>query len=250
MILCLTGIYLVLTWVFASWTRPIVVMSVIPFGLVGTIYGHYIWDVPLSLFTVVGLLGMTGIIINDSIVLITSIDEYAKERGLIPSVIEGAVDRLRPVMLTTLTTVLGLAPLLYERSSQAQFLKPTVITLVYGLGFGMLLVLLVVPALIAVQHDVRRNFVSLRHALFGRARGVRLAIWSVALVIGGWFGATMGWMMNFGALPNAIASGLPFPAASGSMPIAFAVFFAGACAIVCFAFFASLIVQGMGRLRT
>ena len=250
MILCLTGIYLVLTWVFASWTRPIVVMSVIPFGLVGTIYGHYIWDVPLSLFTVVGLLGMTGIIINDSIVLITSIDEYAKERGLIPSVIEGAVDRLRPVMLTTLTTVLGLAPLLYERSSQAQFLKPTVITLVYGLGFGMLLVLLVVPALIAVQHDVRRNFVSLRHALFGRARGVRLATWGVALVIGGWFGATMGWMMNFGALPNAIASGLPFPAASGSMPIAFAVFFAGACAVVCFAFFASLIVQGMGRLRT
>ena len=152
MILCLVGIYLVLTWVFASWTRPVVVMAVIPFGLVGTIYGHYIWDVPLSLFTVVGLLGMTGIIINDSIVLITSIDEYAKERGLIPSVIEGTVDRLRPVMLTTLTTVLGLAPLLYERSSQAQFLKPTVITLVYGLGFGMLLVLLVVPALIAAQH--------------------------------------------------------------------------------------------------
>ncbi|MDG1424749.1 MAG: efflux RND transporter permease subunit, partial [Paracoccaceae bacterium] len=81
MILCLVGIYLVLTWVFASWTRPVVVMAVIPFGLVGTIYGHYIWDVPLSLFTVVGLLGMTGIIINDSIVLITSIDEYAKERG-------------------------------------------------------------------------------------------------------------------------------------------------------------------------
>ena len=164
--------------------------------------------------------------------------------------IAGAVDRLRPVMLTTLTTVLGLAPLLYERSSQAQFLKPTVITLVYGLGFGMLLVLLVVPALIAVQHDVRRNFVSLRHALFGRARVVRLATWSVALVIGGWFGATMGWVMNYGALPNAIANGLPFPAASGSMPIAFAVFFAGACVIVCFAFFASLIVQGMGRLRT
>ena len=137
MILCLVGIYLVLTWVFASWTRPVVVMAVIPFGLVGTIYGHYIWDVPLSLFTVVGLLGMTGIIINDSIVLITSIDEYAKERGLIPSVIEGTVDRLRPVMLTTLTTVLGFAPLLYERSSQAQFLKPTVITLVYGLWSGI-----------------------------------------------------------------------------------------------------------------
>ncbi|MGB2409531.1 MAG: efflux RND transporter permease subunit, partial [Paracoccaceae bacterium] len=207
MILCLVGIYLVLTWVFASWTRPIVVMAVIPFGLVGTIYGHYIWDVPLSLFTVVGLLGMTGIIINDSIVLITSIDEYAKERGLIQSVIEGTVDRLRPVMLTTLTTVLGLAPLLYERSSQAQFLKPTVITLVYGLGFGMLLVLLVVPALVAVQHDVRRHFVSLRHALFGRAKAVRTAIWGLALLIVGWFAVTMGWVMNFGTLPQSLANG-------------------------------------------
>ena len=249
MILCLVGIYLVLTWVFASWTRPIVVMAVIPFGLVGTIYGHYIWDVPLSLFTVVGLLGMTGIIINDSIVLITSIDEYAKERGLIQSVIEGTVDRLRPVMLTTLTTVLGLAPLLYERSSQAQFLKPTVITLVYGLGFGMLLVLLVVPALVAVQHDVRRHFVSLRHALFGRAKAVRTAIWGLALLIVGWFAVTMGWVMNFGTLPQSLANGLPFPVSDASMPIAFAVFFAGAFGMILVAFFASLIVQGVGRLR-
>ena len=142
LITCLIGIYLVLTWVFASWTRPIVVMAVIPFGLVGAIWGHYVWDVPLSMFSVVGLLGMTGIIINDSIVLITSIDEYARDRGIVPSIVDAVKDRLRPVVLTTLTTVLGLAPLLYENSSQAQFLRPTVITLVYGLGFGMLLVLL------------------------------------------------------------------------------------------------------------
>ncbi|MGJ8555715.1 MAG: efflux RND transporter permease subunit, partial [Sulfitobacter geojensis] len=110
LILCLTGIYLVLAWVFGSWTRPMVVMAVIPFGLVGTIYGHALWEVPLIMFTVVGLLGMTGIIINDSIVLVTTIDEYAESRGLIPSIIDGATDRLRPVMLTTLTTVLGMAP--------------------------------------------------------------------------------------------------------------------------------------------
>jgi multidrug efflux pump subunit AcrB len=65
LILCLTGIYLVLSWVFGSWTRPMVVMAIIPFGLIGTIYGHAAWGVPLSMFTVVGLLGMTGIIIND-----------------------------------------------------------------------------------------------------------------------------------------------------------------------------------------
>ena len=63
------------------------IMSIIPFGLVGTIYGHFIWDVPMSMFTIVGLIGMTGIIINDSIVLISTIDEYSKERGIIPSII-------------------------------------------------------------------------------------------------------------------------------------------------------------------
>ena len=89
--------------------------------------------------------GDDGDIINDSIVLITTIDEYAEDRGIIPSLIDATVDRFRPVLLTTLTTVLGLAPLLYERSTQAQFLKPTVVTLVYGLGFGMVLVLIVVP---------------------------------------------------------------------------------------------------------
>jgi multidrug efflux pump subunit AcrB len=199
-ILCLTGIYLVLTWVFASWTRPLVIMSVIPFGLIGTIYGHYIWNVPLSMFTVVGLLGMTGIIINDSIVLITTIDEYAKERGLIPSVIAGPADRLRPVMLTTLTTVLGLAPLLYERSSQAQFLKPTVITLVYGLGFGMLLVLLMVPALVVTQHDFKRHLRSFRFAIGGRSRGVTASVRILTLLVLGWFSATMGWAIFSNAM--------------------------------------------------
>jgi multidrug efflux pump subunit AcrB len=168
LILCLLGIYLVLAWIFASWSRPAVVMAIIPFGLVGAIWGHYIWDVPLSMFSVVGLLGMVGIIINDSIVLVTTIDEYAEERGLFPAIIDGAADRLRPVLLTTLTTVLGLAPLLYETSMQAQFLKPTVITLCYGLGFGMALVLVVVPALMAMQADLARARAALRRALRGR----------------------------------------------------------------------------------
>ena len=112
-----------------------------------------------------GLLGMTGIIINDSIVLITSIDEYARDRGIVPSIVDAVKDRLRPVVLTTLTTVFGLAPLLYENSSQAQFLRPTVITLVYGLGFGMLLVLLVIPSLVAMQGDLKRFFVAFRQGL-------------------------------------------------------------------------------------
>jgi Na+-translocating ferredoxin:NAD+ oxidoreductase RnfA subunit len=218
----------VLAWVFSSWTRPIVVMASIPFGLVGTIYGHHVWDVPLSMFTVVGLLGMTGIIINDSIVLITTIDEYAVERGLVPSIIDGAADRLRPVLLTTLTTVLGMAPLLYESSTQAQFLKPTVITLVYGLGFGMVLVLLVVPALVAVQHDVRRQIVSFRRALRGPARGFRLAVMGLAWLMAVWGGATLGWTLWQGTLPGPLQAVLPGFGSGAGLAGALLVFSAGA----------------------
>ncbi len=233
LILCLTGIYLVLAWVFASWTRPLVVMAVIPFGLVGTIWGHYVWEVPLSMFTVVGLLGMTGIIINDSIVLVTTIDDYAKERGLVPSIIEGAADRLRPVMLTTLTTVLGLTPLLYEGSQQAQFLKPTVITLVYGLGFGMFLVLLVVPALIAVQQDVARPFAALRRALRPGAGGLRWLVLAGAAVQAVWFGLAMVWPALQGALHPLFAAALPMLSAMAPMRAALLGYLGGALVIAC-----------------
>ncbi len=209
LILCLTGIFLVLAWVFGSWTRPLVVMAIIPFGLVGTIYGHHAWDVPLSMFTVVGLLGMTGIIINDSIVLVTTIDDYAKDRGLIPSIIDGAADRLRPVMLTTLTTVLGMAPLLFERSQQAQFLKPTVITLVYGLGFGMLLVLLVVPALVAAQHDIARQIAAMRRGLRAPARGLQLGLVMLWALVLGWGALTLGYGAVTGALWPPLAAAIP-----------------------------------------
>lgn len=207
LILCLTGIYLVLAWVFASWTRPLVVMAIIPFGLVGTIWGHYIWDVPLSMFTVVGLLGMTGIIINDSIVLVTTIDAYQQDRGLVPSIIEGTADRLRPVMLTTLTTVLGLTPLLYEGSQQAQFLKPTVITLVYGLAFGMLLVLLLVPALLAILNDLSRPMTAMRRALRAPDRVVQAMLTATGFVLLVWFGLTMVWPVATGA-PISMLTGL------------------------------------------
>ncbi|WP_170343000.1 efflux RND transporter permease subunit [Ruegeria arenilitoris] len=207
LILCLTGIYLVLAWIFASWTRPLVVMAIIPFGLVGTIWGHYIWGVPLSMFTVVGLLGMTGIIINDSIVLITTIDGYQQDRGLVPSIIEGTADRLRPVMLTTLTTVMGLAPLLYEGSQQAQFLKPTVITLVYGLGFGMVLVLLLVPALLAILSDISRPMTAMRRALRAPDKVVRVAAAGTGGAMILWLLVTMVWPVLAGA-PLGVLSGL------------------------------------------
>lgn len=247
--LVLTGIYLVLAWVFSSWTRPMVVMAIIPFGLFGTIYGHAAWDVPLSMFTVVGLLGMTGIIINDSIVLVTTIDEYAQERGLFPSIIDGASDRLRPVMLTTLTTVLGLTPLLYETSQQAQFLKPTIITLVYGLGFGLLLVLLVVPAMVAVQHDVARQIKAMRRGVVSPAASVRwgfTVLWALVL---GWFAVTLGYVMAQGALFDPVVDILPSLADAAPMPTALMLFCAGVLALGFVAYVLSTVGYQIVRRR-
>ncbi|MCK8483436.1 efflux RND transporter permease subunit [Aliiroseovarius sp. S2029] len=227
LILVLLGIFLTLAWIFSSWTRPLVVMAIIPFGLVGAIFGHVQWGVPLSMFSVVGLIGMTGIIINDSIVLVTTIDEYARERGLVPAIIDGSADRLRPVMLTTMTTVLGLGPLLYETSRQAQFLKPTVITLTYGLGFGMVLVLLVVPALVAIQADMGRMVHALKRVWRGRGRAglkpATLLVTGAAMAMLAAFGLSLG---LWGLTPQAVARFVLISAA-----ISLLVYLAGAIAL-------------------
>ncbi|NNK79691.1 MAG: efflux RND transporter permease subunit, partial [Litoreibacter sp.] len=250
--LCLIGIYLTLSWVFSSWTRPVVIMLIIPFGLVGTIYGHNAWDVPLSMFTVVGLIGMTGIIINDSIVLVSTVDEYATERGLIPAIIDGTADRLRPVLLTTLTTVLGLAPLLFEGSRHAQFLKPTVITLCYGLGFGMFLVLLIVPSLMAMQADVMRQITGLRRAGFARhgARGLRLAVAGLVVLTVALFAVTLGATVWFGALPEQITSLIGGAADAPQMLVAFALFMGGMALLVVGSWIVAAIGHAVHTRRT
>ncbi|QDC07819.1 efflux RND transporter permease subunit [Oceanicola sp. D3] len=231
---CMIGIYLVLAWIFSSWTRPLLIMAVIPFGLIGAIWGHQIWQLPLSMFSVVGLIGMSGIIINDSIVLVTTVDEYSRERGLFPAIVDGACDRLRPVLLTTLTTVIGLAPLLYEPSSQAQFLKPTVVTLVFGLGFGMFLVLLVVPSLLAMQQDVLRQFQALRRAGQFRAgaRGVSGIVGLVAVALVLWFIATLGWAIVTGAVWPLLGALVP----AAGLAAALGLFLLGALALILLGF--------------
>lgn len=222
-LLALIGIFLTLAWIFSSWTRPMVVMAIIPFGLVGTIFGHYAWDVPLSMFSVVGLIGMTGIIINDSIVLISTVDEYAADRDITQAIIDGATDRLRPVLLTTLTTVFGLAPLLFETSQQAQFLKPTVITLSYGLGFGMVLVLLLVPSLLAMQRDVSLQIRAFRRMAFGRRTGAlgRFILAGAFLPTAALFAASLGHFTFTGTLWPAL---LPWIGALGAASAGLASF--------------------------
>jgi predicted RND superfamily exporter protein len=237
---------MVLAWVFASWARPVVVMAVIPFGLIGAIYGHDLWGVPLSMFSIVGMIGMTGIIINDSIVLVSTIDEYSEKRGLYPAIIDAVADRLRPVFLTTATTVMGLAPLLYERSSQAEFLRPTVITLVYGLGFGLVLVLVLVPAILAVQADIGRQFRALRRGLRSTAapaQRARLILAGAALLLAVWFALTLGWVLVTGGLFAPLAGLLHL----GALSAAFVLFVAGVFVVLLLAYVLGLVVLRWGR---
>ena len=143
------------------------------------------------------------------------------------SVIDAAADRLRPVMLTTLTTVLGLGPLLYERSSQAEFLKPTVVTLVFGLGFGMALVLIIVPSLIAIQNDFKRFRVSLMTGLTMRNLKIRALFVGSTLAICAWLLATMGWVIMFDRLPSGLQPLVSAVGGTNGIAAAFALFLAG-----------------------
>ena len=168
--LALVGIYASLAWVLSSWTRPLVIMTIIPFGFIGAIWGHWVHDLPMSMFSIVGLIGMAGIIINDAIVLVTTVDERSPRQDMLGAIVDGTCDRLRAIFLTTATTVGGLAPLVFETSREALFLKPTVVTLAYGLGLGMILVLIVTPALLAVQHDIGMSVKSFRRYFKARGR--------------------------------------------------------------------------------
>lgn len=169
-IVAMISIYIILAWVFASYGRPIVVMAIIPFGLVGAVLGHFVLGYDLSILSLVGLLGLSGILVNDSIILVSTIDErIGNGEPVLEAIVSGSQDRLRAVLLTSLTTIGGLTPLLFETSLQAQFLIPMAISIVFGLAVATLLVLVVVPALIGIQHDAVNQVRKLR-AGFGRQR--------------------------------------------------------------------------------
>ena len=158
----LIAIYLILAWVFASYWRPIAVMAVIPFGAVGAVAGHFLLGYDLTVLSMVALLGLSGIVVNDSIILVRAIqDRLTAGEPLHDAIVGGARDRLRAVILTSVTTIFGLTPLLFETSLQAQFLKPMAVTIVFGLLGVTPIVLILVPCLIAIQRDIA--------AFFGRA---------------------------------------------------------------------------------
>ncbi|WP_349359782.1 efflux RND transporter permease subunit [Stappia sp.] len=155
----LAAIYLILAAIFASYFTPLAVMSIIPFGIVGAVFGHYLLGFDLTILSLIGLLGLSGILVNNSIILVARFDERRKTgESIEAAAIASAQDRLRAVLLTSLTTIGGLTPLLFEKSLQAQFLMPMAITIVFGLSTATVLVLVIVPALMGIGSDIGRLF--------------------------------------------------------------------------------------------
>ena len=154
----LSIIYIVLAWVFGSYGWPLVVMMAIPFGLVGAIMGHWWMGLDMTILSLFGFFGLSGIVVNDSIILV-SFYKRLREAGLgvNDALEEAAVQRVRAVLLTSLTTIAGLTPLLFETSLQAQFLIPMATAIAFGLMFSTFLILLVIPAMLSIYEHIRES---------------------------------------------------------------------------------------------
>lgn len=147
-------IYGLLAGLFRSYTQPLVVMAAIPFGFIGAVVGHLVVGETFTILSAIGLVALAGILVNDSLVLVDFINKRIRD-GMSPfeASVEGSRIRLRAILLTTLTTVSGLTPLMFETDLQAKFLIPMAVTLTFGLIFATILTLIVVPALNLIRTD-------------------------------------------------------------------------------------------------
>jgi len=158
-ILAMFVIFALLAIPFRSFTQPFIVMSAIPFGIVGALIGHLVLGYDLSMISIFGIVALAGIVVNDSLVMIDFINRN-KEEGLTvrEAIIESGKRRFRPIILTSLTTFFGLMPMMLERSIQAKFLVPMAISLGFGVLFATVITLVLIPALYLILEDITDLF--------------------------------------------------------------------------------------------
>ena len=169
MVVAVIGIYGMLAMQFKSYVQPLVVMSAIPFGIVGAVLGHVLLNeffrpTPLSFLSMFGVVALTGVVVNDSLILIDLINRRRLEEGvgatsyaeLLTLACEAGIRRFRPIFLTTITTFFGLVPIIVETSLQAQFIIPMAVSLAFGVLFATAITLILVPALYMIVEDARR----------------------------------------------------------------------------------------------
>jgi multidrug efflux pump subunit AcrB len=152
-------IYVLLAIPFRSYLQPFIVMSAIPFGIVGALWGHIFMGMDLSMMSMFGIVALAGVVINDSLVLVDVINRERREgASLMQAISKAGVARFRPIILTSVTTFAGLTPLLLEQSPQAQMLIPMGVSLAFGVMFGTFITLILVPVIYYSQEDVKRIF--------------------------------------------------------------------------------------------
>ncbi|WP_457611378.1 efflux RND transporter permease subunit [Lutibacter sp.] len=155
-LIILALIYIVIAFTFRSYDQPILLIILIPFSLIGIIWGHWIHGFSINILSWLGIIALIGIMVNDGLVLIEKFNSYLKEgMKYDEALIQAATSRFRAILLTSLTTVAGLAPLLLEKSRQAQFLKPMAISISYGIAIATILTLVMLPLLLAVSNNIK-----------------------------------------------------------------------------------------------
>jgi multidrug efflux pump subunit AcrB len=150
------AIFALLAIPFRSYSQPLIIMSAIPFGLVGAVLGHLVMGLNLTMLSMFGMVALTGVVVNDSLILIDLINRERAAGATVDQAIRDSGERrFRPIMLTTATTFLGLTPMIFETSMQARFLIPMAVSLGYGIVFATAITLILVPTLYRILEDLR-----------------------------------------------------------------------------------------------
>ena len=158
--LALFVVYILLAIPFRSYLQPLIIMSAIPFGFTGAVIGHLIMGMNLAVLSIIGIVALSGVVVNDSLVMVDFINRYRREEGktVMAAALTAGPRRFRPILLTSITTFVGLFPLLIEKSVQAKFLVPMAISLAFGVLFATLITLLLVPTSYLIIEDIKKYF--------------------------------------------------------------------------------------------
>ena len=161
LLFALFAIYTLLAIPLKSYSQPFIIMSVIPFGIVGAIIGHLVLGMAVSVLSICGIIALSGVVVNDSLIMVDFVNRARKEGlSLIDAAISAGTQRFRAIILTSLTTFMGLMPIVFERSLQAQIVIPMAISLAFGILFATVITLLLVPALYLILNDIKNVFVN------------------------------------------------------------------------------------------
>ena len=157
--LAMFAIFALLAIPLKSYIQPLIIMSAIPFGFVGAVWGHIIMGENISMMSTMGIVALSGVVVNDSLVMVDFINRHRRQgQTMMEAVTEAGAARFRPILLTSLTTFAGLAPLLFEQSTQADFLKPMAISLAFGVVFATFITLVLVPTSYMILEDIKWVF--------------------------------------------------------------------------------------------